>query len=383
MYEADWSPGDLNVLVGPNASGKTNLLRLLELLSHSARGRLGKYIRSEGGIEPLLWDGSSPSLSIRLHIPPIDPRVDPSRADWRYEVELARIGKGSSYRIERERLADYYKFEKGLEPGPFKALERQANRAFIFDDERRALEARQEDLSEEETLLSVATGPFAANRKVADFRLWLENITVYRDISTSMNSPLRQPAITSLETQVASDGSNLIPVLHTLYSGNREFKRELKLAMQAAFGDEFEDLSFPPAADQQIQLRVQWRSLRREQSAADISDGTLRFLFLISVLGNPNQPSLIAIDEPETGLHPSMLPIVAEFAREASRRTQVIFTTHSPAMLDAFGTRPPTVTVVDWREARTRFRTCAGEELDRWLQSYTIGELYRSGQLET
>ncbi len=90
--------------------------------------------------------------------------------------------------------------------------------------------------------------------------------------------------------------------------------------MRAAFGEDFEELLFPPDADQRIQLQIRWRSLQRERSAADISDGTLRFLFLLAVLANPSPAPLIAIDEPETGLHPSMLPIVAEYAREAANR---------------------------------------------------------------
>ena len=132
------------------------------------------------------------------------------------------------------------------------------------------------------------------------------------------------------------DGQNLISVLHTLYTGDRDFKNEINLAMRAAFGEDFEELVFPPAADQRVQLRVRWKSLQREQSAADLSDGTLRFLFLLAVLASPSPAPLIAIDEPETGLHPSMLPIVAEYAVDASSRTQVIFTTHSPQFLDAF-----------------------------------------------
>ena len=120
-----------------------------------------------------------------------------------------------------------------------------------------------------------------------------------------------------------------------------------------------------------------------EQSAADLSDGTLRFLFLLAVLANPKQPSLIAIDEPETGLHPSMLPIVAEYARDASRQTQVIFTTHSPEFLDAFGKEPPTTTVAEWINGETKLRIIAGEELQYWLDKYSLGELFRSRQLES
>jgi len=171
-------------------------------------------------------------------------------------------------------------------------------------------------------------------------------------------------------------------VLHTLYTNDREFKKEINAAMRAAFGDDFEELVFAPASDQRIQLRVRWKSLSREQSAADLSDGTLRFLFLLTVLSSPDPAPLIAIDEPETGLHPSMLPIVAEYSADAARRTQVILTTHSPQFLDAFGKTIPTTTVVKWNEGETQLKTIAGEELERWLKEYSLGALHKSGELE-
>ncbi|KPK73259.1 MAG: hypothetical protein AMJ79_15230 [Phycisphaerae bacterium SM23_30] len=136
--------------------------------------------------------------------------------------------------------------------------------------------------------------------------------------------------------------------------------------------------------DTRSQLRIFWKSLKRPRSAADISDGTLRFLYLLTILAHPEPPALIAIDEPETGLHPSMLPIIAEYAVEASRKTQVILTTHAPEFLSAFGDhqKDVTVTVVEWRDGQTRLRTLKGESLDYWLKEYTLGEMFRSGELE-
>ena len=152
--------------------------------------------------------------------------------------------------------------------------------------------------------------------------------------------------------------------------------------MRAAFGDDFEEIVFPPDADQRIQMRIRWKSLRRERSAADLSDGTLRFLYLIAILANPNPPMLIAIDEPENGLHPSMLPIIAEYARDASKRTQVILTTHSAEFLDAFSEFEPAITVAKWSEGKTQLDVLSGERLSYWLQDYTLGKLFRSGELE-
>ena len=113
-----------------------------------------------------------------------------------------------------------------------------------------------------------------------------------------------------------------------------------------------------------------------------LSDGTIRFLFLMTVLCNPDPPPLIAIDEPETGLHPSMFPIIAEYAAEASKRTQVIFSTHSPQFLDAFSDYNPTTTVTAWKDGETKIKNLDREALQEWLKHYSLGTLFLSGDLE-
>ncbi|MGZ5474234.1 MAG: AAA family ATPase, partial [Thermoanaerobaculia bacterium] len=112
-----------------------------------------------------------------------------------------------------------------------------------------------------------------------------------------------------------------------------------------------------------------------------LSDGTLRFLMLVTILASPHTGELIAIDEPELGLHPNMLPIIAELAQQTSERTQVIFTTHSPQFLDAFP-EPPATTVVTLENGESKFEMLSGEDLKEWLERYTLGELFRSGELE-
>ncbi|MEI7870019.1 MAG: AAA family ATPase, partial [Candidatus Methylumidiphilus sp.] len=234
----------------------------------------------------------------------------------------------------------------------------------------------------EESLLGTASGFFYNYPVYSIFQESLASITVYHNLRTDKDAPIRQSTITRFEKRIESDGQNLISVLHTLYTGDRDFKADINLAMKAAFGDDFEELVFPPASDQRIQLRVRWKSLKREQSAADLSDGTLRFLFLLTVLASPDPPPVIAIDEPETGLHPSMFPIVAEFAQDAAMRSQVIFTTHSPQFLDAFSDAQPTTTVALWENGETILRTLPKDELDYWLKEYSLGALFRSGTLE-
>ena len=377
-----WCPGDLNVLIGPNASGKSNLLRVLETLSTAAKGGLGQYVQQEGGMEPIVWDGQADRIRLRARMTPLPPFKDNVKDALTYQITLARLGKSSAYRIDNEVLGNFYKVETGEMQEPFKLLERDHYHAVVYSMDSKRFEAPPASVPEEEAMLSAAAGPFTANRFVADFQKELADWKIHQGFHTHREAQIRAPQVTRAEAQVSADGQNLISVLHSLYTGDREFENEIVTAMRAAFGEDFEKLVFPPAADQRIQMRIRWRSLKREQSAADLSDGTLRFLFLLAVLANPSPPPLIAIDEPETGLHPSMFPIVAEYARDAANKAQVILTTHSPEFLDAFGQDVPTTTVVERQEGQTVLHVVSGDELSYWLKQYTLGELYRSKELE-
>ncbi len=377
LRKVSWSPGDLNVIIGANGTGKSNLLRFLELIAVSAQGKLGKYVQSLGGMDPIVWDGESTSIKFELDTVP-ESELDPEH----YELELVRLGAGSSYRIENECLINSHKLRQRLEKKPFKFLERRAKSAIIFDESERRFVTPEEYVSDEESLLSIASGPFINNHFIPPFRRELASIAIYRDLNTNADAPIRQSAISRMEKRVDPDGQNLISVMHTLYTGDRDFKNDINSAMQAAFGDDFEELIFPPAADQRIQLRIRWKSLMREQSAAEISDGTLRFLFLLTVLASPSLAPIIAIDEPETGLHPAMLPLIAEYAVDASKRSQVILTTHSPQFLDAFAGTRPTTTVAKWVNGETTLQTLREEDLDYWLKEYSLGNLFKSGELE-
>ena len=96
----------------------------------------------------------------------------------------------------------------------------------------------------------------------------------------------------------------------------------------------------------------------------------------------PEPASLIAIDEPEVGLHPSMLPIITEYAAEASLRTQVIVTSHSPVFLDTFSKASPQVTLFHWQDGETYLFPLASDVMDKWLEQYRLGQLFTSGDLE-
>jgi predicted ATPase len=382
LKDVTWEPGKLNVVIGPNGSGKSNLLRALRLLQRSAHGELPAQVLRQGGIAALLWDGQAQELAWDLKTDPLGSKRDPLIEALTYELRLRQLGGSSAYRIEHELLAKYHLKDIGRMAEPMKFLERRPGHVVTFDFQERHLTAHEGSVPDDQTLLSLVAGPFG-NPLVLAFRDRLASWRIYHDVQVHEDAPVRQAAVARLETRVSPDGQDLVPVLHTLYSTQREFRQAVDSAMRAAFGDDFEELSFPPAADQRVQLRLRWRSLRSAQSGADLSDGTLRFLLLLAVLANPQPDALIAIDEPEAGLHPSMFPIIAEFAREAAERAQVILTTHSPQFLDAFGGEPPITTVAAWAEGETKLSVVDGDELRRWLREFSLGALFRSGELES
>ncbi|HUW30580.1 MAG TPA: AAA family ATPase [Planctomycetota bacterium] len=372
-----WKPGDLNVVIGPNASGKSNLLKVLEMLRAAAQGRLGNYVIHEGGMVPMLWDGTAGNVKIELAL------ALPALV---YRICMTRLGTSGAHSIESEAL-------QAEQPnGQYSVLfERSSGCVESFEQPRSkkpgqfsitgfSIKGPDSDLRGEAFLSSDAGVRSELRLRVREqVRAW----RAYQDFRTDPKAPVRGDTISRYEAVLDADGENLVPVLHTLYTGSRQFKTDLHLAMQAGLGDDFEELVFPPSADQRIQMRIRWRSLKTEQAAASLSDGTLRFLFLIAILANPEPAPLIAIDEPETGLHPAMMPIVAELAAEAAKRSQVILTTHSPEFLNGFyKIATPTVSVAECREGHTLLRVLEGEELKYWLKRYSLGELFRSTELE-
>jgi len=117
-------------------------------------------------------------------------------------------------------------------------------------------------------------------------------------------------------------------------------------------------------------------------SAIRMSDGTLKFLSLLAALFNPNPPPLICIEEPDLGLHPDALQLVAEALVEASESTQLVVTTHSEALVDALTDRPESVLVCERDfDNGTQMNRLSKADLKEWLDRYSLGQLWRKGEI--
>lgn len=376
---AVWEPGKLNLLVGPNASGKSNLLRLLEFIAEVAAGRLEKSVNSAGGMVPLLWNQEAQSLGWKVTIDPVDEPRDPVTDRITYQMELMQRERGG-YAIASDSLGNWYEYDLGRGPSPYWIYVRHPPEAVFFDQRANAL-VPTKGYSPAESLLSQLSDP-QTNPIPTLARRALESWRVYHGLEIGPDSVIRRPFVPQYSKLVEPDGSNVFGVLQTLYEGGRDFKREIDEGMTAAFGEEFESVKFLPASRGTIQLAVQWRLSQAPHFADALSDGTLRFLFLLTILASPEPPPLIAIDEPEVGLHPSMLGIVADYAIAAAERTQVVISSHSPEFLDCFTEYEPRVTVFHWEDARTHLYTLPDGRLKKWLEMYRLGQLFTSGDLD-
>ncbi len=160
------------------------------------------------------------------------------------------------------------------------------------------------------------------------------------------------------------------------------FRGEAKRRLVGALGelvDGIVDVSCP-VTDGAVALFLEERGGHRIP-AARLSDGTLRYLSLLAILLHPDPPPLIAVDQPELGLHPDVVGEVAGLFVEASERTQIVVTTHSRMLVDALTDHPSSVVVCEKENGESRFERLDGTRLKAWLEKYSLGELWSSGEL--
>jgi predicted ATPase len=361
-----WQPERLNVLIGPNGSGKSNLLRALELIRASAAGTLRDFVLSKGGLPRLLWGESAQKIEFEIEIATGEPAPEPI-----YSFTLRPVPQSAGFRVGWEALG----FEGPSTPS--RVMYRNEDGLTVAEGGGELVHDPSRHLPEAETALSMVSALWihpVPYRLQQELRAW----AVYHDLRVDGRAEIRRSAVVREEKRISPDGQNLIPVLKTLYEG--DFKDAIDSGMSAAFPDDYDEIFFRTTEPDRIQLYVRRKHSKREDSAADLSDGTLRFLLLLTILATPDPPPLIAIDEPESGLHPSMLPIIAEFAAQAATRTQVILSTHSPQMLDAFGDTLPAATIFDWAGDHTELKTVRGDELKKWVEEYSLGRFIFSGE---
>jgi predicted ATPase len=213
--------------------------------------------------------------------------------------------------------------------------------------------------------------------ELAHLRNVFSKIRIYREWSFGRHTPARLPQKTdSPNDYLEPDASNLSLVLNKLCD-TPSLKKKLLKALNALYGgiDDFHG-RIEGGTVQTIFIEGD-----RSIPATRLSDGTLRYLSLLVILLNPNQGSMVCIEEPELGLHPDVLPTLADLIKEASQHTQLIVTTHSDVLIDALSDTPESVLVAERDENGTILERLDAEQLKPWLKNYRLGQLWTDGQI--
>jgi predicted ATPase len=204
-------------------------------------------------------------------------------------------------------------------------------------------------------------------------------ISFFRGWPFGRANTLRKPQAVNLPDDfLLEDGSNLGLILNDLQ--NRRSTKRLLLEKLRVLYEGVEDVTTKVQGGT-IQIFFHEEGLDRPVPASRLSDGTLHYLCLLTILLHPDPPPLICIEEPELGLHPDIIPKVAELLIEASQRTQLIVTTHSDILVSALSEVPEAVVVCERHEQGTKLRRLNPEDLKEWLERYRLGDLWAKGEI--
>ncbi len=341
----------LNVLIGANASGKSNLIEAIGLL-RAAPVDLNTAILRLGGVRVVC------SLAITSPVAALECLLV-NDEDLRYRLEFSEQANG--FVILQEWLGRQGKLHFVRE-----------TRKVVFGSESRG------EVSPTESVFQVYKNPNDPTPITRVGRA-LEGIRIYREFRTTGDSQARLGASTSARKEFLHDGGdNLALMLFEMdFKGLHDKIREYLRRFCDRFNDVKGRLDGPVAKTYieesgLLEPLVSWR----------LSDGTLKFLCLLAVLLDPSSAPLICIEEPEVGLHPEAIQIVAEALVEASERTQLIITTHSEALIDALSERPEDVLVTERDfDNGTQFHRLNKDKLSVWLERYSLGQLWRKGEI--
>lgn len=324
--------GGLDVFVGANGAGKTNLYRALELLRSAAANTLARDLAQEGGLDLAMWAGPRRrDEPARLELAVGLGRDEGRRTGLlRYEVAVGYPPKEASPAFQAEPQIKTEAVSLVSASRTLRVMDRKSHSVMARDDAGRP--ARVDlDLLESETVLGRLEDPTrypeldAVRRTLLQWRF-------YHGLRTDAGSPLRQPCPAVATPTLASDGADLAAVFATL-AHIRQDTVDLDAAIEAAFPGA---RLMVPEPGRMASFGMSFAEFpKRTFEASELSDGTLRFLALVGALLAYRLPPFIALNEPETSLHPDLMEPLARLIARAAERTQVWLVTHSTRLADA------------------------------------------------
>ena len=357
----------INLLIGGNGAGKSNLIEFFKMLRammglrlaefKNERPSLSKFLGTKGGIDNFLYGGVQQTSEISAEF-----MFNSGKNGYRFSVGPTADG-GFSIREEASYYAGWNRPESWWVESPAE-----------FRTEsvlpKRAAESKEEEKDTRQRYIYDA----------------ISSWQIYQFHDTSQFSGARQPSFVRDGFEFFFDGANLSAFLYSLK--NHALVNVSEEDSECAYGNivdlirvaapYFDDFVLEPYKEgQDVKVKLQWRQrdMLMNLQPHHISDGTLRFMCLATVMLQPTPPKLIIVDEPELGLHPEALEALAETIRRCSEKTQFILATQSPAFADYFA--PEEVLTVNRINGASVFERQSSTVLGKWLEEYSVGQLWR------
>ena len=340
------SPGPITVLIGPNGSGKSNFIGVFSFLNAIREGRLHEYVLKAGGADKVLHFGSRITDKLYIHI---------SFREGINQYEIALEPNDTDELIPTSEVVYYW--DKSRYPSPYdRSISSDGREAGISSGRSTHLENH-------------------VKRHLDSWRL-------YHFHDTSAGSPMKTTSDVNDNRYLRPDGSNLSAFLHLLSEKHEDSYRIIERTVRqvAPF---FRNFQLGPLLLNPDKIRLEWRHEGTDSyfDSASLSDGTLRFMALATLFLQPKQfmPSVILVDEPELGLHPYAITLLAALIRQSTTAAQVIVSTQSSLLLDHF--EPDEVIVADRIDGATQLTRLESSRLESWLESYSLGQLWEKNEL--
>ena len=346
-----------SVLIGANGSGKSNFVQFINMLSWMLKARrLGEFVSIQGGADDQLHGGNETTPRLEAEIAM---RTDTGLNEYRFTLAYAHpdrlIFTDEAFRYSRDDRAgdaDWIHLKSG-------------------HSEAGIVEAGQSD---------GASKPPNPNAKTARTVTYLlRNCAAYQFHNTGAKSNFKKKWDAGDNTFMRSDGGNLPALLYRLeHEDVRRYELICRHIRRVLPGfDRFE------IEERYGKVALRWRSRHADKSygAHLTSDGSLRFFALVTLLNLPVEmlPSVVLLDEPELGLHPKAIALIGDMIRALAGRRQVIAATQSPLLVDAFELHE--VFVLELQDGRTELHTPDADQLKKWLDEFSVGELWQKNLL--
>ncbi len=330
----------LNVLIGANGGGKSNLISFFRMLQAIINGNLENYIRDSGGISALLFNGRKTTRSLEFS-------TRFGQRGYRFKIEPGPL---EDWALTGE--ARYYRHGTS---GWWELGDSQDGQALLVQE---------------------ATGKSQNAKYSKPVYEAISSWKIYHFHDTSGTAAMRHKEIVQDHKALRFDASNIAPFLLRLKRDDEETYEEILQSCKLVipYLDDFllDVERFGP----EKKVALSWRAKGSDypMQPYHFSDGSLRFICLATALLQPDPPSSLIIDEPELGLHPAAISILAELIQNASKRTQIIVATQAPALIDNFSVED--VIVVNRKDGASSFERLNKKDYRAWLDSYSVGELW-------